>query len=121
MFNIRKLMKLGQGIIATKLPRGMEEFDEFCRDIFDIYSLPDLPKYRHGICSLVMHLGPTTNKVSKLYLVKCLHKTDANEAAFEVLQKLKEEEKKKFLEEQKKREQEVLAEERSKVGEFNQD
>lgn len=114
MNKAKKLMKLALGAVPSKLPRGIEEFDEYCRSIFELYDLPDLPNYRLAIASIIMHLGPTVTRSPKLFFAKSIHKADTNEAAFEAIQKLKEEDKRKR--------EEALKESQSEcVGEFNKD
>jgi hypothetical protein len=43
---------------------------------------------------MVMHLGPQTTSVKKYWIACSIRKAQANQVAFEVIQKIKEEEKK---------------------------
>lgn len=93
--------------IPTKLPVGLIEFDEYCDDIFDLYSLPSLPSYKQAIASMMMHLPPAVFYKPKHYFGMCSKKAQANEVAWQVLETLRAQEKEKALKEseQKKLEQ----------------
>lgn len=66
----------------------------FCTRVIETYGLPDDPSYRHAIGSAIMHLGPLTTRKPVSYFGRAVTKAMANHAAYEGMQKLKEEEKK---------------------------
>lgn len=59
--------------------------EAFMLDIFETYRLPDMPSYRQAIASLIMHLGPTTSKMSRKYFAISVKKAMANQVAYEVI------------------------------------
>ena len=87
-----KLKQLS-GYLPTDLPVGMTDLENFSTDIFKTYDIPDKRSYRHAVATMIMHLGPQTNKVPKMYFVKSIRKAMANQIAFEKIQAIKEEEK----------------------------
>lgn len=90
---IKSIIKLAYkrilGFISSPLPYGMEQFDNFCTDLFYTYGLPDNPSYRHAIATQIMHLGPTTNRKPKRYFAKTTLKSMANQIAYLKIQEMK--------------------------------
>lgn len=82
------------GLFPTKLPKGLEEFEVFAKDIFDLYDIPDFPSYRQAIATMVMHMPPTTHRKSKHHFMRAIRKAQANQVCYEVIQQIREEEKK---------------------------
>jgi hypothetical protein len=101
-----KLKQLA-GYWPTDLPVGMTDLENFASDIFETYDIPDKRSYRHAVATMIMHLGPQTNKVPKMYFVKSIRKAMANQIAFEKIQAIKEEEKAEM--EAVKKEAEIVA------------
>jgi hypothetical protein len=87
-----KLISWVRGFFPTALPKGSNEFDLFCNSILSIYNIPDFPSYRRTIASLVMHLGPTTTHVPKVFFGRSIRKAMANQVAFDKIQQYKQEE-----------------------------
>lgn len=77
------------GLFPSKLPTGVAEFDSWSSSIFDTYGLPNLPSYRQAVASMIMHLGPTVDKKAKFFFAKAVRKAQANQIAYEEIQKLK--------------------------------
>jgi GR25 family glycosyltransferase involved in LPS biosynthesis len=76
-----------------RLPVGAESFNKFCDSIFAIYDIPDLPSYRNAIATMIMHLSPTTDRKATYYFAKSIRKAMANQVAYEIIQKLREDQK----------------------------
>lgn len=87
--NIKKSYKKLIYTLPSKLPVGMNEFDQFCKSVFDTYDLPDAPSYRQAIASMIMHLGPTEARASKRYFAASIYKAMANQIAYENIQLIK--------------------------------
>lgn len=68
--------------IPSYLPREKEEFDHFCKDVFETYGYPDKPGYRKLVAQMIQHLGQTTITVSKRQFAKAIRKAQVNENAF---------------------------------------
>lgn len=81
-----------RGLFSSRLPLGAEEFDTFCESILSTYDIPPFPSYRRAIASMIMHLGPTTTHVPKMFFAKSIKKAMANEVAFNKIQQFKQEE-----------------------------
>lgn len=88
-------LKLKQ-FYPSKLPVTVNELDSLINEVLQTEKLPSDPTYHHAIASAVMHLGPITARKSKRYFAKGVRKSVANQAAFEKIQALREEEKKKL-------------------------
>lgn len=77
------------GLFPSKLPTGVAEFKDWADSIFYTYDLPDMPSYRQALASMIMHLGPTVDRKPKLFFAKSVKKAQANQIAYEEIQKLK--------------------------------
>lgn len=88
-----KLFKKLLGMFPVSLPTGMTQIEVFTKDILYTYDVPDMPSYHHAVATMIMHLPPTKHKASKHYFAKSLKKAQANQTAYEVIQKIKEAEK----------------------------
>lgn len=82
------------GLFPTRLPTGLDEFEKFTTNILTAYKIPDMPGYRQAIATMIMHLSPTTDKKSKLYFAKAVRKAQSNQIAYQVIQKIREEQEK---------------------------
>lgn len=78
---------------ATKLPQTIEDFEIFYKDLVSLFSLPEGNQTKHAFASMLMQLPQTTVKYPKAYFAKCLQKAIVNQAAFRVLEKIRDEEK----------------------------
>ncbi len=85
-------LKLVGLIYPSQIPVGVPAMEKFSNDVLDLYKIPNLPSYHHAIASMVMHMGPQQTRVRKGFIAKTLHKAMANQVAFSILQKLKEQE-----------------------------
>lgn len=95
MNKAQKCVSYGLGFLPSKLPVGLDQFESYCSSIFETYSLPDLPSYRNAIATMIMHLAPTSFYKPKFYFAKSVKKAMANQTAYEVIQRIRDEEKKK--------------------------
>jgi hypothetical protein len=95
MGKLKRLALLIRYQFPSKLPVGVTEFDHFVSSIISVYKLPDFPSYRHAVAAAIMHLGPQETSKPKVFFAKSLKKSMANQVAFEMIQKIKDEEKKK--------------------------
>lgn len=93
-----KILKKLRGTFSSPLPNHVEAFDQYCDEIFKDYGLPDDPSYRHAIASMIMHLGPTIDRVPRSYFAKSVRKAMSNQIAFLKIEKIREEEKRKQAE-----------------------
>lgn len=81
------------GLFPHNLPTGEEEFGRFCDTIFATYNLPDMKSYREYVATMIMHLPPTCHKSKLLYFGKSIKKAQANQSAYNMIQKFKEQDK----------------------------
>lgn len=75
------------------LPITPEEFNDFCNDIFEIYSLPATDDHRTVIARMIQHLGPTVTEVNDKYFADSITKAMANNAAFEAIEAIRKKQK----------------------------
>jgi CRISPR/Cas system CMR-associated protein Cmr5 small subunit len=87
------LLKLVYRFIPSKIPTGVEELEKFSKDIIDLYKFPDFPSYHHAIATMIMHLGPLQNTVTRHYVARGIQKSMANQVAYQVIQNIKQKEK----------------------------
>lgn len=85
---MKKLLKKLLHRIPTSLPQGKTQFEEFCLDILETNNLPLLPSYNHAIATMIMNLPPQQNKESKHKFAKAVHKSMANQVAYEMIREL---------------------------------
>lgn len=90
-------LKLIGLVYPSEIPVGVPAMEKFSNEVLDLYKIPNLPSYHHAIASMVMHMGPQQTRVRKGFIAKTLHKAMANQVAFSVIQKLKEQENQKAL------------------------
>ena len=88
---MRALKKLAARI-PTQIPYTKDEFEQWVQSIFEIHGLEDKPSSRLAIAQRLMHLGPTESHKSKNYFAKIIQRSLANEAAYETIQALKQQE-----------------------------
>lgn len=81
------------GYFPHRLPVGEEGFEKFYERICFTYDFPHHPAVKNAIATLIMHLGPTCQSQSPFYFAKSVRKSQANQVAFDVLQRLKAENK----------------------------
>ncbi len=83
-------------MLPVGLPIGDLAFDDFCTELFQVYQIPDFPSYRNAIATMIMHLGPTKYYKSPFYFCLAVKKAQANQVAYEVTQRIREQEKEKL-------------------------
>ncbi len=79
--------------IPRKLPVGLKEHELFASKLIADNGLPDLPSYRNAIATMIMHLGPTVDRMPPQYFVKALHASMSKQVAYEVIMRIKDAEK----------------------------
>jgi hypothetical protein len=77
-----------------KLPIGFSEHEAFSTKILKNNNLPDLPSYRAAVATMIMHLGPTTDRATPRFFAKSLRASMTRQVAYEVIHRIKESEKK---------------------------
>lgn len=113
-----KLLKKLKGRFKTKLPTHVEELDQYVKDLFEIYELPDDPSYRQAVYSLIMHVPPTEDKASMSHFAKAIRKAMANQVAYLKIEELRKQAK---AEATAKEQQEVTPQTESPSGQSVQD
>lgn len=99
MNTVKKYLLRARHLLPTSLPIYAEEFTPFLDNLFILYELPDVPNYRHAACSMIMHLSSDT--ITLRTLAASIRKAMTNQLAFNLIQKINEDEKKRLLDEQK--------------------
>lgn len=79
-----------------KLPSTVSELDDFTTNALLVASLPDLPEYRRVIATTMMHLGPVTDRKSLRFFSRSLRRALLNQAAFDKIQAIIQQEKDKL-------------------------
>jgi len=75
----------------VRLPLTDAEFYEFKKTIFSEYEIEDTKDNTFGLARMVQMLDPTVLYAPKKYFAFSLKKQQANQAAFEVMEKIREE------------------------------
>ncbi len=89
-----RLVKYLLSFLPSKLPVGMQAFLDFGDSIVDLSGeFADRKSMKWAIATMIMHLGPQRDRISKQYFVKSLRKTAANQVAQAYMIQLKEEQK----------------------------
>lgn len=91
---MKKLLDQLVGFFPHRLPMGATALEEFCRKIFDTYSVPDMPSYRQAIASMIMHLPQTVYHKAPWFFACSVRKAMANQVAYEMIDQLRQDEKK---------------------------
>jgi len=76
--------------LPSKLPLGMQDFDQFVESIISIYGFPDDDTYRGAIATMIMHLDPLVTYKRKSWFAASIRKSMANQIAYAKLQQYKE-------------------------------
>lgn len=79
--------------LSTNLPQTIKDFDLFYRDLITLFDLPSGNQTKQAFASMLMHLPADKSKAPKKYFAKCLKKALVNQAAFQVLGQIREDEK----------------------------
>ena len=95
MTKLKNILALLRGRFNTQLPIGVTEFNAFCDKVFSTYGIPSLPSYKHAIASMIQHLGPQVDRAPLIFFSISIHKAQANQVAFEVMQQINKDEKAK--------------------------
>lgn len=82
--------------LPSKLPISVPELESFISDVLDVHELPDGATYKNAMAQAMMHLGPVTASKSKIFFAHSVRRRIANQAAYDYIQVLNEEEKKKL-------------------------
>src|ERR1017187_1372425 len=76
--------------LPSKLPVGMQEFDQFANDIIELSGkYADEDSMRFAIASMVIHADVRHGSLPKHYFVVRLRKSAANQVASQVFQTIK--------------------------------
>ena len=81
-----------RGFFPKQLPIGMMELEKYTEELCSTYGLPHLASYRRAIATMIMHLGPTTHRKAPYYFAISIKKSMANQIAYELIQRIKDEE-----------------------------
>lgn len=91
MIKISQNLKNLRDYFPTKIPfESPEELDKFTSDLFKSYDIPDTRSYRHAIATMIMHLGPTTTAIPKIFFVRSVRKAMANQLAYDKIKEINE-------------------------------
>lgn len=91
----RKLLKRLRFLLPSKLPRGSQDFQNFCDSLFETYDIPKTDSYYHSIAVMIQHLPPTTVFKSKSWFAASIFNAQAREVAFYKIQEIQKRDKEK--------------------------
>ena len=89
----QKVSKFGRfirGFTPMALPRDWPSFETFWVFIHSTYDFPALASYRNAVAAMIQHLGPQTSRKPPYFFAVSIRKAMANQTAFEVMQRIKE-------------------------------
>lgn len=78
--------------LPSKLPRGSQEFEDFCDSIFEVYKIPKTDSYKHALAAMIQHLDPQTIYQSKSWFAASIYNAQAREVAFYKIQEIQKKE-----------------------------
>lgn len=96
----KRLGRQALGLIPSRLPVGVTEFEEWAQSIQDTYTLPtsDRDSIRFTLATIIMHLGQQSAYKPKLYFALTMHAAAAKQVAgsvfYDIKQRQKEEQEK---------------------------
>lgn len=88
---IKRTIRQLVGLLPTRLPVGVEEFDAYISSLRSTYTLPTVSDedVRYVVSSLILHLGPTAAFKPKAYFYLALQATAAKQIASHNFQQVK--------------------------------
>lgn len=93
MQKIKLFLKRALAHLPSKLPLGMQDFDDFVESIIVLYNFPDDNTYRGAIATMIMHLDPLVTRKPKAWFAASIRKSMSNQIAYAKLQQYKNEKK----------------------------
>jgi hypothetical protein len=89
--NVVRTIKQLLGLLPSKLPTGVSEFNAWAQDIIDTYDLPtkDVESIRFTLSTIIMHLGPQAAYKAKFYFVLVLRASAAKQVAGQIFTDIK--------------------------------
>lgn len=88
-----KLLKYLLSFRATRLPVGLQEFEEWADSIRELVGpgFEQVPQddFKFVLANAVIHLGSTVSKKPKQYFVQVIRKGGANQVASQIFQDVK--------------------------------
>lgn len=84
-----EVVKMLRALFATKLPETPAEHESWASEIIKLGKFPDNDSFRHALATQILHLPPNILKQSKMWFVKNLKRSIANQTAFQVIQQTK--------------------------------
>lgn len=91
--SLEKLFARLQARIPTNLPFAAPELEQYLRNIFWAYSIPDVITTRFAIARMIMELPSHCVRKAPHYFVRAVKKQFANDAAYAEIEKLRESDK----------------------------
>lgn len=96
------LKKTQWKLFRVKLPVGVTALEKLSHDLMKVFNIPNLPSYHQAFAQMIMHHNPTSKDkyirpdlINMFHVKHGIHKAMANQVAYEVIQRIKDEEKAK--------------------------
>lgn len=106
MKKIKRLLCQIRGLFPSFLPTGVAEFGEWAASISSTYDLPtkDQASIEFTLASIIMHLGPQADSISKYWFAKTMRAAAAKQVAHSMFQEIKNRQQKQAAEEKARQE-----------------
>lgn len=103
----KRLLRQLAGLVPTKIPVGVTEFNKWADDFIETYTLPtqDSDSLKFTLASIIMHLGPQVAYKPKFYFYLTINAAAAKQVAGSVFYEIKQ--KAKLAEEAARKAQEA--------------
>jgi hypothetical protein len=88
---IQRILSQVVGLLPSRLPVGIAEFDQWSDSIINTYDMPtsDRDGIKFVLATAIMHLGPTAAYKSKFYFVLLIRASAAKQIAGAKFQEIK--------------------------------
>lgn len=93
---LTKLARQIRGLLPSRLPQGVDEYNAFIENLFNTYDLPtqDRDSIKFSVGTMIMHLGPTSAYKPNIYFALAIKAGAAKQIAGSVFYEIKERQKK---------------------------
>lgn len=90
VLTIRRFLQKLRDFFPSRLPVGMQEFDEWASEIIDTYEFPDNDSIRFALASQIMHAPQTASHLPRRHYAQLTLKGMANQVAHAKFMEIKE-------------------------------
>jgi len=90
---LRKMLLTAKSFIPERLPQSESAVLSFIDEVCELGALPNNNSFKQAIATALMHVGQDSTHVTKRSLLNSLRRQILNQASYNILQIIKDEEK----------------------------